>query len=90
MQGLISTLFTHERRALAEALHRDECRELVRAQTDPKWADWHKYNARLTRRLLDLIEPHAGDDQAMSSPSILSASATARTRPDTCEADHVY
>ncbi|HZW20184.1 hypothetical protein [Noviherbaspirillum sp.] len=56
MQQLIPALFDHERLALREALRRDECRELKRAATDPEWADWHKQNARFSRRLLGLVE----------------------------------
>ena len=58
MQHLPPTLFMHERLALSEMLRRDECRELKRATTDPRWADWHQQNARLYRRLLDLIDPY--------------------------------
>ncbi|HEY8608252.1 MAG TPA: hypothetical protein VIM12_14145 [Noviherbaspirillum sp.] len=53
---LIPLLFAHERRALREALRRDECRELRRAGSDPAWADWHRQNARLSRRLAELID----------------------------------
>jgi len=59
MQQPIPVLFAHERLALREALRRDECRELKRAATDPEWADWHKQNARFSRRLLELVEPSA-------------------------------
>lgn len=56
MQQLIPVLFAHERRALCAALYRDQCRELQRATTDREWADWHEQNARLSKRLLVLIE----------------------------------
>lgn len=56
MQQLISVLFQHELCALKDALQRDECRELQRVASNPEWAEWHRQNARLSRRLIDLID----------------------------------
>jgi hypothetical protein len=56
MSILPSILFPYEQTALIEALRRDERRELERAEHEPKWKHWHMENARLSRRLLDLIQ----------------------------------
>ncbi|MGB7480564.1 MAG: hypothetical protein WA924_09565 [Burkholderiaceae bacterium] len=63
MQLPTFSLFEHEVLALVEALRRDECRELRRAASDSEWADWHKQNALLSRRLLYLIKPYGPDEE---------------------------
>lgn len=60
MHFLLTHLFAHERTALIEALRRDERRETEQATTNPEWEQWHKHNARLSRRLLNLLEPWGG------------------------------
>ena len=56
MQRLIPILLRHERRALKDALHRDEWRVLERLTIKPEHAAWLQQNARLSRRFLALIE----------------------------------
>lgn len=54
-------LFPHELQALLEALRRDTEMELQRARTHPHWAEYHRGNARLNARLIDLLAPGPGD-----------------------------
>ncbi|HEY8608428.1 MAG TPA: hypothetical protein VIM12_15035 [Noviherbaspirillum sp.] len=57
MQSLANHLFPHELQALRDALHRDTRMEITRAGTDAEWADYHRANARLNIRLLELLTP---------------------------------
>jgi hypothetical protein len=50
-------LFAYEHLALLEALRRDLKTQRELADRPGRWAEWHRYNARMVKRLLDAINP---------------------------------
>ena len=70
-----ATLMQHEVEALLAALRRDMRAEEDAAAADPQWADWHRNNARLDKRLLETLNPKR--EALHRTTQILEAAAAA-------------
>lgn len=55
----IEVLVLYEHEALLAALRRDMRNELAKAANSPEWADYHYANARISKRLLEALNPKA-------------------------------
>jgi hypothetical protein len=53
----IPLLYEHEALHLLEALRRDLPHQLLNAERGGAEADWHRYNARISLRLLEILNP---------------------------------
>lgn len=52
-----ASLFHHEKMKLLDAIERDIRSELEKIHTDPHWADYHRYNALVSQRILFRLNP---------------------------------
>jgi hypothetical protein len=59
MGNRIEVLVLHEYEALLAALRRDIRNELDKAASRPEWADYHHANARISKRILEALNPKA-------------------------------
>lgn len=50
-------LLAHEHWELLEALRRDMRNQQDLANKSGEWAEWHRYNARMVKHLLEAINP---------------------------------
>ena len=51
------SLLSHERSALLDALRRDLKAQHELAMRPGPWVEWHRYNARMAKRLLNILNP---------------------------------
>lgn len=57
MGNRLEVLVHYELEALLAALRRDMRNELDNAAESPQWADYHRANARIIKRILEVLNP---------------------------------
>jgi hypothetical protein len=68
MNDRFGTLFAHERSALLAALRRDLRKETEKSMHNDDHHHFHAMNARLTLRLLEVLNPKSMSDPSAAEP----------------------